>query len=134
MLETKEDVILARIEEKLDKAFEAKNIKKCQGCKEACCELGADYAYKYAVTVDPTPDDFVREAVCEDAINALHYAIHIDKGKVHDLTRSGAAKRPYTAYLYAMHVDKAVTEETRVSAERVPSIYEMYVKHFDIKK
>lgn len=134
MLDTKEDVILAKIEGKLDKAFETKNIAKCDGCKEACCELGPDVAFQYAVIVDPTPDDMVREAVSEDAIDSFHYAVHIDKGKPHDITRTAACKRPYTAYLYAVHIDKEVTEETKKSAKRLPSVYEMYTKHFEIKK
>jgi len=133
-LETKEDVILARVQEKLDEAFEHRLIQKTDGCREACCELGSDTAYKYTILIDPEPNDQVREVVSEDAVNAFNYAIHIDKGQPHEITRLGACKRPYTSYLYARHIDDAITEQTEASAKRIPSIYKYYQKYFSEKK
>jgi len=133
-LTTKEDVILARVEEKLDHAFEHRLIDKTDGCKEACCELGPDTAYKYCILIDTSPDDKVRNVVSEDNVNAFSYAVHIDKGKPNDVTRTGASKNPYTAYLYARHIDDKITEQTEISAKRVPSVYQIYIKYFSEKK
>lgn len=130
MLTSKEDIILEYISGTLIKKLTLGEVCASDETRKACCKLGPEVAYSYALNIDKGPNSLTRNVSSERPDYAIMYALHIDK-KEHTITRKGACANPEWAYLYAESVDQKPHKDTETSAaklDRTKISYELFIE------